>query len=317
MRINLAKISLFVLLTTLAQADTASLIFENDAIIGKDSHYTNGLYYAWMSDANTTFPDLLSFIDLEQKNVAFSISHAIFTPENKDTSTKNLDDLPYAGYAALNFLTYKSSANFFHEVGVNVGMVGPSMQADTLQKSFHSLLGHDKPKGWNNQLDDEFIYGISYNLGYKTDPLPIQGLSLDLTTNVKADLGNFYTGTLAGATLRLSSSPMNSFSTQKNLIGANESLLLNYEPKKNFNWAVSLGIFYNKFDKYYLIDEAIDEGYHLQKLDYAVGEKLALDLFYNTFKISFYLKSIDPNYKGSFSSNKEKTGGVNLVWKWD
>jgi len=317
MRMSLSKRSLFVLISTLAQADTASFVFENDAIAGKDYHYTNGLYYTWMSDKNTTFPDLLSFIDLEQKNVAFSISHAIFTPKNKNLSTKDLNDLPYAGYANLNFLAYKSSANFFHEAGVNVGMVGPSTHADTLQKGFHTLIGNDKPKGWDNQLDDEFMYGISYNVGYKTDPLPIQDLSLDLTTNVKADLGNFYTGALAGATLRLSSSPMNSFNTPGNFVGANESLLLNYEPKKNFNWALSLGVFYNKFDTYYIVDEAIDEGYHLPKLDYMVGEKLSLDLFYDSFKVSFYLKSVDVEYKGSFSSNKEKTGGMSLVWKWD
>ncbi|MBP1680049.1 MAG: lipid deacylase LpxR family protein [Proteobacteria bacterium] len=317
MRMSLVKRSLLVLITTLAQADTASLVLENDAIVGQDHHYTNGIYYTWMSDKNTPFPDLLSFIDLEQKNIAFSISHAIFTPEDKDLSTKNFNDLPYAGYIDLNFLAYKSSANFFHEVGINVGMVGPSAQADTLQKGFHTLIGHDKPNGWDNQLDDAFMYGISYNVGYKTDPLPIQDLSLDLTTNVKADLGNFYTGALVGATLRLSSTPMRTFSTTGNFIGANESLLLNYEPKKNLNWALSLGFFYNTFDTYYLIDEAIDQGYHLQKLDYMIGEKLSLDLFYDTFKISFYLKSTDIEYKGSSSSNNEKTGGISLVWKWD
>lgn len=316
MRINLVKKSFIFLITSLMYADTTSFVLENDAIIGQDHHYTNGIYYTWMSENNATFPDLLSFIDLEQKNIAFSISHAIFTPENKNNTSRDLNDLPYAGYVDLNFLTYKSSANFFHEVGVNVGMIGPSAQADVLQKNFHSLIGHDKPKGWDNQLDNEFIYGISYNIGYKTDPLPMKDLSLDFTTNLKADLGNFYTGALIGASARLSSFPMHSFATMANFISPNESLMLNYEAKKSFNWALSLGIFYNEFNKYYLIDEAISEGYNLQKLDYMVGEKLSLDFFYDSFKISLYVKSIDIEHKNA-SSNNEKTGGVSLVWKWN
>ncbi|WP_263833733.1 lipid A deacylase LpxR family protein [Sulfurospirillum oryzae] len=310
------KKSLIFLIFSLVYADTASFVLENDAIVGQDHHYTNGMYYTWMSENNANFPDVLGFIDLGQKNVAFSISHAIFTPHNKDISSKDLNDLPYAGYLDFNFLTYKSSANFFHELGLNMGMVGPSTQAETLQKSFHSLIGHDKPKGWDNQLDDEFMYGISYNIGYKTDPIALQDLSFDLTTNIRADLGNFYTGALIGATARLSSFPMHSFSTIGNFIGANESSLLNYEKVKNFNWALSLGVFYNTFETYYLIDEAIDQGYNLSKTDYMFGEKLALDFFYDSFKLSFYVKAINIDNKDS-SSNNEKTGGISFVWKWD
>lgn len=317
MKKNILTVSLAVLICSWARADTVSLVLENDAIVGQDHHYTNGMYMTWMSDADTTFPDLLSFIDLGQKNVALSLSHAIFTPENKDIRTRDLDDLPYAGYLDLNFLAYKSSANFFHEVGLNVGMVGPSTQADTLQKRFHTVFRFDKPEGWDNQLRDEFLYGASYQIGYKTDPVSLGDLSFDWTTNAKADLGNFYTGALAGTTLRLSSKAMRSFSTAGNFIGANESSLLNYEPQKSFTWAVSFGVFYNKFHTYYLIDEAIDEGYRLDKLDDMVGEKLALDLLWSDVKLSFYLKSVDTDMKGTKHSSNEQTGGIGLVWKWD
>ncbi|WP_241691009.1 lipid A deacylase LpxR family protein [Sulfurimonas sp. CVO] len=317
MKIKLLKKSFLFLTTSLIYADTVSLVLENDAIVGQDHHYTNGIYLTCMSENNTTFPDLLSFIDLEQKNVAFSISHAIFTPENKEINTRDLNDLPYAGYVDLNFLAYKSSANFFHEAGINIGMVGPFAQADTLQKGFHSLFGFNEPNGWDNQLDDEFIYGISYNVGYKTDPFAIQDLSLDLTTNIKADLGNFYTGTLVGTSLRLSSIAMRSFTTAGNFIGANETSVLNYEPTKSFNWALSLSIYYNKFNTYYLIDEAIEEGYYLDELDYIISQKLALDLYYNALKVSLYLKSVDIQTKSIFSSSNEKIGGISIIWKWD
>lgn len=317
MKILSLKTSLVFLMLSGAYADTNSLILENDAMIGRDHHYTNGMYYTWMSENNSSSLDLLNFIDLEQKKIAFSISHAIFTPQNKKTSDKDLNDLPYAGYLGLNFLTYKSSANFFHELGFNVGMVGPSTQADSLQKNFHTIIGHSEPKGWDNQLGDDFLYGISYNVGYKTNPININDLTLDFTTNLRADLGNFYTGALVGGAVRLSSFPSKSFVTTGNFIGSNESLLLNYEKKKNFNWALSLGLFYNKFDQYYLVDEARDQGYTIPRLDYLVGEKLSFDCYYNSYKVSLYVRSVDIENKGSFSSSNAKTGGISFVWKWD
>lgn len=307
---------LFFLVSSLLYADTSLLVLENDAIVGKDNHYTNGVYYTWMSDDNIDYPDILPFINLEKKNVAFSISHAIFTPENKKISTKDLNDLPYAGYLDLNLLSYKSSQNFFNEIGLNIGMVGPFTQADTLQKGFHTLINHDKPKGWDNQLSDELLYGISYHIGYKTNPIDIINLNLDFTTNAKVNIGNFYTGALVGATIRLSDIPLRSFSTIGNFIGANESQLLNYQEKKDFHWALSLSAFYNKFYKFYLIDTARDEGYHISKYNNMLGAKISLDIYYNSFKTSFYLKSINIKTKDTVSSNDECTGGISVLWKW-
>jgi hypothetical protein len=304
------------ILSTFAYAGTSSLTLENDAIVGKDNHYTNGLYYTWMSDNNTTFPDVLPFLGMKQKNVAFSVSHAVFTPKDKKMSTRDLNDLPYAGYLNFNFLFYKSSSNFFNEIGVNTGLVGPSTGADSLQKNFHSLIGHTKPKGWDNQLKDHFVGGISYQLGYKTTPMKIKSLNLDFTTNIKADYGNFYQGGLVGGTARLSRFPLTNFSLAGAFIDANEGLILNYKTIKEFNWAFSLGVYYNKFYKYYLIDKAIDEGYNLQSIDYIQGAKFAFDLYYDDYAVSFYLKSVTIYQDGPSNSHNEKTGGISVVFKF-
>ncbi len=253
------------LISTFLYADTTSIVVENDALIGKDNHYTNGFYYTWMSENNSNYIDMLPFIDLPQKNVAFSLSHAVFTPKNKDLRAKDLNDLPYAGYLDFNFLAYKSSPNYFHELGINIGIVGDAAQADWFQKRFHDSIGHDKPNGWDNQLSNHFIYGISYKIGYKTDPVDIYDLKLDLTTNLEGDIGNFYSGALVGAALRLSSISLDSFNTAGKFIGTNESLLLNYKEIEKFNYSLSFGLFYNKFNRYYLVDKAIDEGYNKLK----------------------------------------------------
>ena len=109
---------------------------------------------------------------------------------------------------------------------------------------------------------------------------------------------------------------MKSFSVAENFIGANESLLLNFQERKKFQWALSFGAYYNKFYKYYLVDEAIDEGYHLKKIDYMIGEKISLDIFYKGYKATFYLKSVDIYRDGLPSYSNEKTGGISVTWKF-
>ena len=195
-------------------------------------------------------------------------------------------------------------------------MVGPSTQAGNLQKWFHGIIGHEKPKGWNTQLKDHFLSGVSYNLGYKTSPKKIKNLNFDTTVNIRGDYGNFYSGIVAGAIFRLSSTPMKSFGVTGNFIGANESLLLNFQERKKFQWALSFGTYYNKFYKYYLVDEAIDEGYYLRKIDYMLGGKISLDIFYKGYKTSFYIKSVDIYWDGLSSSTNEKTGGISVTWKF-
>ncbi len=302
--------------TSFLYSESSLLTLENDAIVGKDNHYTNGLFYVWMSDKNSSLPDILPFLNMKQKNIAFSISHAIFTPKDKQRSDRNLNDLPYAGYLDFNFLYYKSSNSFFNELGINLGLVGPSTQAGSLQKWFHGVIGHEKPKGWDTQLKDHFISGFSYNIGYKTTPVYVKNMSFDTTVNLRGDYGNFYSGFIAGASMRLSSMPLKSFSVAGDFIGANESILLNYKAKERLNWAFLISAYYNKFYKYYLVDEAIDEGYHLKKIDHMIGTKVSFDIYYKGYKTSFYLKSVNIYRDETSSSTNEKTGGISVVWKF-
>jgi len=233
MKLSVVSLVFTIFLSPFLHAANSMLTLENDAIVGKDNHYTNGLYYVWMSDDNSTFPDILKFLNLKQKNIAFSISHAIFTPKDKQRKTRNLNDLPYAGYLDFNFLFYKSSSNYFNEVGLNLGLVGPSARAGDLQKWFHDLIGHEKPKAWNTELKDNFLGGISCNIGFKTAPIKLRDLNLDTTLNAKGDIGNFYSGFLLGATVRLSGIPLRSYAIASNFIGANEALLLNYKKQNS------------------------------------------------------------------------------------
>ena len=290
-------------------ADSISGTLENDFFGSKeDNHYTNGVYLVWMQDANES--DTFDFILPDhQTNTAISFSHQIFTPTDKEETEPIWNDLPYAGYMKLNFLLYKSTEHTFHEFGVNIAAVGPITQAEEIQTFFHKVVGDGKFKGWDNQLDDQFMAGISYQFAYKTDPMDIKGYKLDVISNVRADLGNFYSGALISSTLRLGSFKQNTFMTTSSFMVMDESDLLNVRTVPGFNWDVSFGLFANATYNYYIVDEGIDRGYQNTPIDYGVGWQGSLNLYYEKFRYTYKIKSIHLN-----DQRYKRWGAMTISW---
>lgn len=296
-------------------SNTHRFTIENDALGSKDdSYYTGGFFYTWMADSNNSME--LDFMNDLKTNNAISFTHLVFTPENKRIETPILDDTPYAGYAKLNFLLYKSSNNNFHEFAFNIGAVGPMTEAKSLQAGFHDLIGHRKPAGWDNQLKNQVTAGISYNFANKTDKIDIGKFKFDWTNNIKFDLGNFYSGVMISTTARIGSNFPNTFATTGSFMGADESSLLNYEGLKSFNWAISLGLYANKIGNYYIFDEAIDQGYTIPNADYITGEQVSYDIFYKDIQYTFKITSTYLHNNKAFSSANKQWGGLTIVWKF-
>lgn len=294
-------------------SSTHMFTIDNDAFVtNEDGQYTGGLFYTYMSDTNNSFGIMQDL----KTNSAISVSHIIFTPEDKNSSDYILDDSPYAGYLKVNFLLYKSTNDYFHEFGINVGVVGPITKAKQIQSEFHGLIGQIKPKGWDNQLENKATIGISYNFAKKTKPLDIYGLKFDWTNNGRFDIGNFYSGVLAASTFRISSKAMDTFATTGNFIDGDESSSLNTKFSKKFHWAISLGFFANKVKNYHIIDEAIDLGYTIPEVDYFTGEQISYDIFYNNIQYALKIKSVHLQNHKLISSSKKQWGGITIIWKF-
>lgn len=303
-----------ILSTSSLFGETHSFTVENDALASHDDgYYTNGFFYTYLDEIE--HPSYIDFMKDLKTDGAISFTHLMFTPEYKKSTTAQLDDIPYAGYAKLNFLLYKSSKNYFHEFGFNIGLVGPSTLSEEFQSTFHNLIGQNEAKGWDTQLKDQFTSGISYQFAYKTDSYNIGGLKLDWTNNIKIDAGNFYSGILASSTIRIGSIGYNNFATTGNFTVTDEHHLLNTTYPKEFNWSISFGLFSNKIANYYIIDEARDLGYTLKELDYISGEQVSYNIFYNEIQYSFTIKSVYLNNHLFTSANKQ-WGGLTISWKF-
>jgi lipid A 3-O-deacylase len=153
-----------------------NLFFENDLFSSTDQQYTNGMRASWVS------PEIDSFIDDERlplwmrqanrlltpldptakdsgeevsRRVVFSLGQKMFTPGDRDLTSVDPDDRPYAGwlYAGLGYHT--RTLNRLNSFEVNLGMVGPASLAQEAQDWVHDIRGIERFSGWDNQLRNE------------------------------------------------------------------------------------------------------------------------------------------------------------------
>ncbi len=192
---------------------TLGLHFENDLFSGTDEHYTSGLKITWSSRdleqfadspyANPLLPifNIIPYINEKQyqKNLTFSLGQNIYTPVDTDTSTLLLNDRPYAGWLYLGVGVVWKDATVRNSLVLDIGVIGDWSFAEQTQRQVHELRGFDSPNGWDNQLNDEIGFTLSYErmwrwprharrTGFDWEVLPHAGVALG-TVRTHANLG--------------------------------------------------------------------------------------------------------------------------------
>src|SRR5690554_3280137 len=193
------------LLSGLASADDGAftLKVENDGLgSSDDGHFTSGVEFEWSfaPDDNhwsqrlaTALPEgLIGRAD----RTAYRLTHQIYTPDNIRQRELIEDDRPYAGLVMGGISLYEDveRGNWRQatDLHVDVGMVGPSSQADSLQREVHRVTNSDRPNGWDNQLGDEPILNATFRRQW-WHQLPLAGKTFSHGPSVGAALGNLYT----------------------------------------------------------------------------------------------------------------------------
>ena len=319
------KILFLLTLSLNLKADVFSVFLENDVVDGKDKHYTNGTSFMYLSNNNTNDPskensflNLISKIptfnnDTKYQTLGLNYSQFAFTPSDLDKKEKIIGDLPYAGVIAIDFILYQWEENFFHEYMLTLGTVGPSTNTDNFQKAYHNVSGNKNPKGWDNQLEDDFLYNFSYAYGYKMFKHDFSYGKIDITNNLRVDVGNFNRSAMASSMIRYGNKYPNNFNTVGRFIGANENKLLNLDSKtsKDFAWSISYGLGYVYTDYFYVND--FDKSYELEKIKDKTMQIISLDTYLDSFVITFTLKTTKFAATNE-NSTRENWGGVNIAY---
>ncbi len=149
--------------------ETLTLYMENDGTFVKplyttDRHYTNGT-----KGVLTHQPDVNFLKDYSRWNgfgqndgnvstaLGYFFGQNLYTPDHVENPKKrDKHDMQFAGWMYGGIFAQRAADNQMEHLELNVGMIGPAASGGTVQRFVHDLVGVDEPKGWNNQLRDEF-----------------------------------------------------------------------------------------------------------------------------------------------------------------
>jgi len=84
-----------------------------------------------------------------------SLTHQMFTPASTRDPNPQPLDRPYAGVLYAGAQWFRANDAGRTEMGLELGVLGPSAGAGSLQRSVHRLIGQPLPQGWRYQLQDQ------------------------------------------------------------------------------------------------------------------------------------------------------------------
>ena len=207
-----------------------SVQFENDLFGNRktDHDYTHGtrLSYLsgpteqqWIKDWASKIPYFVRDEDHADIRVNLSLGQSIFTPDDISVPTLQTKERPYAGwlYAGAGVISRgvdregdaDHRALGIKQLELDAGFIGPMALARESQTAAHSAFGFRKPKGWSNQLPNEFDFVFfgerlwgPYDL-WALDQVPVLGqLGIDIAPHLGGALGTVFTYVASGLTIR-------------------------------------------------------------------------------------------------------------------
>ncbi len=183
---------------------------------GTDQNYTNGARISYF-DLGKRPPQIFDVIDRliptfsinPTTSIYYSLGHNLYTPKDITRVTQDPNDRPWAAFLYTSAGLVSVTDNHIDEVEATVGVVGPAALGRQVQSFVHEHISDSPtPRGWDNQLSNEPGLMLSWQrrwperFGFE-GPL---GLSAGVEPHFGVTLGNIYTYTNAGLSLRLSPS---------------------------------------------------------------------------------------------------------------
>lgn len=304
-----------------------SFAIENDLFgSGTDQHYTNGFQMAYISD--TYHPKwidkIAAFVPVyhSSDNVRFGVAfgQAIFTPANISEPALISDDRPYAGWLYTTFsLTSDARVvgdgddsghyRYANALDITIGIVGPSSRAEETQTQFHEWVDTTTPRGWDNQLKDEFGLNIAYTRLWQYE----LSRHTDITPQAGFSLGNVYTFANAGVMVRFGNSLGNDFGPpliRPSAVGSNY-----FTPKESVEWYIFAGVSGRYVERDIFLDGNSGKDSHRVDKKNWVGD-IQVGAVMNVGDIQFGLTQIYRTREFEQQKEPNRFGAINVIWRY-
>ena len=194
-----------------------TLTFENDAFVGEDDGFTNGLGLTYgrgpfISFTRDNIPRPLHWLTKRTyistrpdkvRGIAYTLFQTIQTPKDIAIPELQLDDIPYAGLLSLQTIMYAWDRNSSDQLTFQVGAIGPIAFADEAQTTIHELTGSQEPLGWDNQLENELVFSVSALRSQKLYRRYGPRFGMDVLGIAQGGIGTILSSVSAGLAVRV------------------------------------------------------------------------------------------------------------------
>ncbi len=277
---------------------------ENDADFRTDKAYSYGASISALflrKDLNSSFMHI-PFTDYKQQDnyISFSYAHQIYTPELIEEIELITDDRPYAGYAYFQVGLHQSYDKTLKSLIIQLGLIGPSSGMEDVQDFVHEIIGSPIPVGWDNQLEDELIFQINYDIKHyiKTDDF------LDLHSVVIPEygfeLGNASTKLYAGALVRWGWNIAKDYGVAPINANSYSHIPLNTEvkPLSGWNFCFNFSAKANLIAKNIFLDgNTFTDSHSVEKNYFTLDAGYGFSLSYNQFSLDYLRKHTSKEFK--------------------
>lgn len=212
----------------LLRTSILSFQLENDLFAGTDSQYTNGVKATWTSPnienfhdpllpvwircSNSRVGDLIAWFlppGAAARNMVVTLGQAMYTPADRDRTTIDPTDRPYAGWTYLglgynvrfdpdpDLKSRTTSTAVLNTLEIDIGIVGPHSYAENVQNTIHRMRAIKRFQGWANQLQDELGLQVVWEQKFRPRILTTEteidagtGLALEAIPHYGVSVGN-------------------------------------------------------------------------------------------------------------------------------
>lgn len=189
-----------------------SVTVDNDAFVGNDSGYSNGLFVStfeiverknkhigndfWVAPLMWSMPRE-NFIMAAN---AYSLGQSLNTPSDIKIENPSLLELPYSALLAASNSYITVTPDYADIATTTLGVVGPMALGEEVQSFVHGIIGANDPKGWDTQIKNEVVF--SFNRGRSYRAWTTQSDNFDLLANGSVTVGTIESSVDVGAFIR-------------------------------------------------------------------------------------------------------------------
>jgi len=272
---------------------------------------------------------LRPLLDFDIDAVSFIFGHDIFTPENIKATQLIHNDRPFAGwlYFGWGFITERDpiggpeyQVGMIDSFEIDLGIVGPQAYAGEIQDWWHrNITNSPRPGGWDHQLKNE--PGILMTLERKWRmPLPPfhqtdNYFHFDVLPNANVALGNVFTYTGLGATLRAGHNLQADYGPPRNRPGAQGADFFPSVRKGKFYWYFFFGVEGRVVVRNIFLDgNTFTDSHRVDKKGFVGDFHLGMVIAYKCFRVA--VTEVIRSEEFEKQKEKDEFGGISISWAW-